>query len=386
MSNSTHKVEVVPIALENHPNANSLSIVNVFGGYTCVVRTADWEGVAMGAYVPPDSLVDTTRPEFSFLSDKSNSSGKHRVKAKKLRGVVSYGMLVHIPIHCNHLRYFGADLANELGVAHYEPPIAGVPNSNGGGLITGGESATPPDLVSLKYDVDSFRRYHEVFVPGEPIFITEKIHGCSARYVYSGGKIHCGSRSEWKKEFPSYSHLTMDYLRQKIKDSHKTWLLSDEEVEEKCRNIIDKCRSQESNRNLWWKALDAADGLESWCRNHEGYIVHGEVFGNVQTFKYGAAANRPYMFAAFDIMKEGRWLDSCEALSIANGLQWVPILQSAIPYSFDEVVRNSDGPSIWPGANHYREGCVVKPMKERFDAKIGRVQLKCVGATYLEKD
>ena len=201
MSNSTHQVEVVSIVLEKHPNADSLSIVNVFGGYTCVVRTADWQAVAQGAYLPPDSVVDTSRPEFSFLKPKAD--GTHRVKAIKLRKVVSYGLMVPAPEGSN----LGDDVATQLGVTHYEPPLPGVQSDN---LITGGETAKGPTVFTVKYDVDAFRKYHNLFTEGEPVWITEKIHGCSARYVYSDGQIHCGSRNEWKKEYPSYDHITLE--------------------------------------------------------------------------------------------------------------------------------------------------------------------------------
>ena len=64
--NSTHKVEVVKVKLECHPNANALSIVKIYNYQVCC-RTDDWKDGDMAAYIPPDSLVDTTRPEFSFL-------------------------------------------------------------------------------------------------------------------------------------------------------------------------------------------------------------------------------------------------------------------------------------------------------------------------------
>lgn len=64
---STHKAEVVPVVLEKHPNADSLSIVKVFG-YTVVVNTKQWEGHTKAVYIVPDSLVDASRTEFSFLS------------------------------------------------------------------------------------------------------------------------------------------------------------------------------------------------------------------------------------------------------------------------------------------------------------------------------
>ena len=88
---SDHRCEVVPVVLEKHPNADSLSVVKVFDGYTVCVRTADWEGVDKGVYIPPDSVVPDTE-QFKFLE------GHLRIKAKKLRGINSYGMLVPVPV------------------------------------------------------------------------------------------------------------------------------------------------------------------------------------------------------------------------------------------------------------------------------------------------
>lgn len=173
--NSTHKCEVVAIALEPHGNADSLSVVR-FAGYTVVVRTADWQGKAFGIYIPPDSLIPLDNPVFSFITTNDNKytrdsvrlhgGGYARIKAKKLRGVVSYGLLVPAPDGALP----GDDLAEQLGVLHYDPPLA----SN-----TKGETTSAPNLYSPKYDVDSFLRYaSEVFIEGEDVHVTEKIHGC----------------------------------------------------------------------------------------------------------------------------------------------------------------------------------------------------------------
>lgn len=84
---STFKVEVVPVKLEPHPNADTLSLVRVFDNYTVAVRTEDWIGRTVGAYIPPDSVVPAEREQFAFLI------GHPRIKAKKLRGIVSQGLL-----------------------------------------------------------------------------------------------------------------------------------------------------------------------------------------------------------------------------------------------------------------------------------------------------
>ena len=73
---SNHSCDVVQVKLEEHPNADSLSIVRV-GGYQCIVRTEDWKDGDLAVYVPPDSVVPDTEA-FAFLGDHK------RIKVRKL--------------------------------------------------------------------------------------------------------------------------------------------------------------------------------------------------------------------------------------------------------------------------------------------------------------
>jgi hypothetical protein len=56
-----------------------------------------------------------------------------------------------------------------------------------------------------------------------------------------------------------------------------------------------------------------------------------------------------------------------------------------MPFDFDKLQALADGPSLVKGANHMREGIVIKPLKERQHWKLGRVMLKMVSNAYLEK-
>ena len=57
-------------------------------------------------------------------------------------------------------------------MTHYEPPIPG----ERCGEVEGG----PIGLYAPKYDVESMYRYKSLFVEGEPVIATEKIHGQTA--------------------------------------------------------------------------------------------------------------------------------------------------------------------------------------------------------------
>ncbi len=317
---STHLVEVVPIRLEPHPNADSLSIVRVFDGYTCCVRTADWEGKTKGAYIPPDSVVDSARPEFAFLA------GHERIKVKKLRGIVSMGLLMPVADDVA----LGANLAEELGVAHYDPPLP---------LSSSGEATHAPAGYRPAYDVDTLRRYAHVFEAGEPVWITEKIHGASARYCWVGDAMHVGSRTEWKRE---------------------------------------------GKNNLWWQVVERYPELTEFCRAHPDLTVYGEVFGNVQDLKYGAKPGE-IRFSVFDLLSGSEWIKAAEARQIGAALPWVPLLSESTSFDLETILALAEGKSLIAGATHIREGIVVKPLLERTHPEVGRVCLKVVANGYLER-
>lgn len=314
-----HTCDVVRIKLEPHPNADSLSLVMV-GDFQCVVRTLDWSDDDLAVYIPPDSVVPKSK-EFAFLEDHL------RVKARRLRGEWSVGLLIPAPVGAE----LGEDYMERLGVIHYEPKIHGH-------FTTGGDNVTPPRGFLPNYDVLNFRKYSGVFVDGEEVIATEKIHGANARFSCVDDVMFCGSRKFWK---------------------------------------------QKNETNLWWKALSQNPALEAWLRHHQEYAVYGEVFGQVQNLKYGAS-NQRIFFAAFDILKKDKWLDYDEAREIGSPLTWVPTIYRG-PFDKDKIIDLAEGDSQWEGADHYLEGVVVKPTHERTDRKIGRVQLKVVGNRYLSK-
>lgn len=314
---SIFKVEVVSIKLEPHPNADSLSVVKVFD-YTVCVRTADWTDKLLGAYIPPDSVVPNNE-NFAFLQ------GKTRIKVKKLRGVVSMGLLVPAPVGST----IGDDVTALLGVTHYEPPQQNA--------TTRGEIESPPSgIIAPPYDVENMLRYATLFQADELVHVTEKIHGANGRFVFHQDRMWCGSKNEWKKY--------------------------DEE-------------------NLWWRTLAQNPWLENYCRNHPGNVVYGEVFGNVQSLKYGLKMGH-YQIRVFDILREGKFLPY-NMLFDSTELQCVPSL-GAHPFNLEKLKVMAEGDSLIAGANHIREGIVVRPIKDRFTYEIGRLQLKLISNAYLE--
>ncbi len=331
---STHKAEVVPVVLEKHPNADALSIVRVFG-YTVVVNTEQWKGIDKAVYIVPDSIVNTLKSEFAFLRENSGHSSKSidykvRVKVKKLRGVVSMGLLIPAPAGAN----IGDDLAEFYRIERYEPAVGTTMNDDCIGA--------PSGLYCPKYDIDSYHRYLDLFEDGEPVYISEKIHGANSRYTYVDGQFYCGSRTQWKKY---------------------------------------------NEKNLWWELFNRNPGIQRFCLDHPRYILYGEAYGQVQNLKYDLAHNQ---FAAFDVQQPDgtfwgvdRFLDGLEVYGYKHDLRLAPQIAYNLPLDKSTVLQYAEGKSLI--ASHVREGCVIKPMEERQTDEIGRLVLKIVGNGYYEK-
>lgn len=104
------RVEVVPVKLTPHPNADGLSIVKVFG-YDVVVRTEEFADKDKAAFIPPNARILNDDQYYDWLG-----RDKRRTRVKKYRGIKSYGILVPI----NEGFGIGTDVQEIIQVCHYK--------------------------------------------------------------------------------------------------------------------------------------------------------------------------------------------------------------------------------------------------------------------------
>lgn len=322
---SEFHVSVIEIGkVEKHPNADSLSITYVHGGYPCVFRTGQFHEGDLAVYVPVDTTVPVIDPRFAFLAKTANKEGRARIAALKLRGVFSMGLLVER----SHDWPLGADVRELLGVERYEPPLP--PASSSGTAERG------PSTVPTYTDIEGMRKYPFVFRPDEQVVATEKIHGANGRFVYLDGRLYCGTR---------------------------TWWIAD-------------------GNNIWWQAARTAD-LEAKLARLPGIVLYGEVYGRVQDLRYGLRDSVGFVaFDAFDAVT-GKYFDYPTLVALCRSLDvpMVPPLYMG-PYS-DLDVSIAEGATVFAHGACIREGFVVRPLAERYDSAVGRVILKYVGEGYL---
>lgn len=315
-----------------HDNADTLGITEV-DGRPCVVRLGEWSPGDLAVYVPVDSLVPVADARFAFLTEKAKG-GVYRVRAMRLRGVFSMGLLVRPDDGMAE-----GDVVNDmLGIGTYEPD-ASQSHGPGGSFISGHQEPDPGILP--KYDVESARRYRRLLTDGEEVVVTEKVHGANARFVWHGGRLYCGSRTTYKAP---------------------------------------------GTGSMWWDVAEryGLDRLER-C---EGIALFGEVYGQVQDLKYGCTDHRLVLFDALDY-RSRKWLDYDAFLALAASLD-LPVAPEIYRGAWSdgrwpEFVAMAEGPTVIGGGAHVREGWVLRPTTERYDNRLGRVQMKFVGEGYLTR-
>ena len=394
-----HQANVVRIStILPHPDPETTNLeLILIDGYQVVVRKGDFKVGDLGVYIQPDSVVPQTEP-FRFIWGPYEETvtvmyggevlgsapsivpeKRRRITVRKFRGQWSEGLLLPVTdfdelVDSTLTRHFvesdypeGKDVSDLLGITHYDPD-AGVegtkaeqthapkrkrPKTLKGWFfyilallgIRGAHRSYTQEVTFYApvYDVKAFKNHTIMFQEGDPVEVTEKIHGSNARFVFFDGTMYAGSHRQWKSP---------------------------------------------DSTCVWRKALVQNPWIEEWCRSHEGYTLYGEVTPTQKGFNYGCE-NGQVKFFLFDILRpDGTWaeLDDFffdDELLAALIVNTVPVLYSG-PFYREKILSLVDGPSHVSGAKNIREGIVIKSFPERRGHS--RAQLKIVSNRFLEKD
>lgn len=188
--------------VEHHSNADTLDVVSVKGWKSIVKRDSFKEG-DLCIFVQPDSVL----PDVPWAEPYRKFS-KKRVKAAKIRGVWSQGIVLPLHIIEGDLALDATptgDFTSILGITKYEEPV-------------------PQDLSvrgGLPYQIpktDEERWQNLERIPyGEKINVTLKIDGQSATYFYKDGDFSVCSRSQRFKD-EAVNHWTAHVDRYNIRE------------------------------------------------------------------------------------------------------------------------------------------------------------------------
>jgi RNA ligase (TIGR02306 family) len=340
---SEFHVEVIKVGeIFKHENADTLSCTMVHGGYPVVFRTGDYAEGDLAVYVPIDALVPLDNPKFAFL-DKS------RIRAKRLRGFFSMGMLVKSEPGWVE----GMDVRELLGITRWTPAIRNRGGNKGYSIPFGGQRVV--DFVAPVYDLEALRKYSGVIKEGEEVIVTEKLHGTNGRFV--ARPVPC-------EPDPALEGFDIPSQVELIFGSRNFWRTPEE-------------------GSVWAAVADQYD-LTAKLILYPDVVFYGEVYGLVQDLTYSATKDQPYKLAIFDAfdLKESKWysydrlVKACEFMD----LPMVPVLYKG-PWDPKLAALLAEGNST-QGA-HVREGFVIQPADGRSDFRLGRVKLKHIGQGYL---
>lgn len=415
--------------VRKHLNADALSIViTTIGDYPIVTKLDQYKPGDKVAYIPIDSIVPDTE-QFHFLCPKHEGSQitkfevgfvperYRRIKAKKLRGQYSQGMLMALPGE-KEIPFYWRVWYTFLGViATVYRLIPGLPKWSkhwseykiGDSVVelfsltkweeeeednipgspkdkrARGETEKKPEGWTIPYyDIEGLRKYIDCIHQSDVIVLTEKIHGANASFCHDGEKLWVKSRNFFKRgeiEIPIFEDTEAVYV------DGQEWQLPKEGFAGHFRQKTQTGTRTIPSTDQWWDVARRYD-LTTKLSQYPGLVFFGEVYGQVKGFRYDAKVEdgmllpRVRFFDTWDL-KQMKYLDYDDFLSICKsaGLDVVPELYRGQWLGKDKMYSYAEGKTTLGGA-HVREGFVLRTVKERYDDRLGRVQMKLVGEGY----
>ncbi|MFJ9897182.1 RNA ligase (ATP) [Streptomyces sp. NPDC091280] len=347
---STLRVTAEVLTVHEHPNADALELAQV-GLYRAVVAKGVYRTGDTAVYIPEQAVLPAALIEELGLTGRLAGSDADRVRAVRLRGELSQGIVCRpralADVDLARAALDGTDFAELLGIVKWVPPVP--PTMDG-------DVESAPDLLPW-VDIENIQRFPGIFEPGEAVVLTEKLHGsaCLLTYLAEDGRVQVSSKGFGAKSLAL----------------------------------------KEDPRNLYWRAVRGHGVPEAAARLAERLGarrigVFGEVYGaGVQDLTYGADGRRDTLgYAVFDVCADidgtVRWLDAAELL--AGELPLVPRLHEG-PYDIERVLEFASGRETVSGRSaHLREGVVIRPAVERYSPVTGgRAIAKAVSPAYLTR-
>lgn len=361
--------------IEKHPDADSLDVCTVLGDYPVITKRNEYKVGNLACYLPIDTIAPDT-DQFYFLCPKAyekyeDEAGqiltrqlgpkylvgqvpeKYRVlKAKKIRGIYSQGMLMPIPDSCFEVRdeltghstclMVGDTVVDIFKLKKWEEEeeenLPGLNKARG----TNAEKA-PQGWAIPYYDINSLRKYLSCIENEKDVILTEKLNGSNAGFCFDGEKLYCKSRNFYKKR--------------------------DEE-------------------DMWWDAAIRYD-LENKLSKYPMLVFFAELVNQVKNFRYsttivdGTLQTQLYFFDIWDA-KKLRYLDYDEFLIVIRdvGLVTTPELYRGPWKDKEKMYAYAEGKSTL-NEKVIREGFVLRLGKERYEPRVdGRCQFKLIGELY----
>ena len=363
-------------------------------GEPCIVARDKFNTDDHVVYIPPDHIVSDVK-EFTFLEkhpeklapDEEFVRHKYRrVRAMKLREFLSHGLVLSmneadsVAMKCTGLGVptsLGQMVGENLGITRWYPRRAD-------GSIKGtqmGHEKGPQGLTIPKYTLVGIRKTGDLFeweddISSNELVVTEKLHGCNARFVVSQSE-----KSHFRVVWDKFWDWVLRRLPQArlFDDGKKRLHIASRTV----------WRGTKTEHNSFWKEVAEKYALFSKLRCLPGFVFFGEIVGRrIQggNFLYGTR-NDTIAFYVFDIFvpELNEWVPWNEIETICSnlGLDTVPVLKRG-RLRKDEVELLVDGISSID-KDTMREGVVIRTQADFRTPAGGRKIIKWKSEEFLQQ-
>lgn len=294
----------------------------------CTVKIGGWTVVAQKSmnykvgdlvlYCEIDSFIPNEIAPFLTPEGKEpkeyNGIKGERLRTKKLKGVISQGLLLPLSVldSVESELMEGLDVSVPLGVVKWEPPAEF-------------QSADTKELFPH-------------FVPKTD---QERIQNLSKDF------------QKWKEEGTTWE------VTEKLDGSSMTVFYKDGEVGVCSRNL----ELKEDASNTFWKTAISSGAYSVLNNKGLNIALQGELVGpGIQGNKYNLREHAYFIYDVFDIDKQEYLLpEECQKFVKDNFLNHIPVLDSSLfpTDSIEEVLKLAEGKSV-VGSCPEREGLVFK--------------------------
>ena len=294
------------------------------GGWTIVAQKSMGYNVNdLVVYCEIDSFIPTEIAPFLTQASKEPKEYQgikgERLRTKKLKGVISQGLLLPVSIleegNINIGSFVeGEDVSAILGVVKWEPP-AEFQSPDAKGLFPSFIPKTDQERIqNLSKD---FQKWKDQNLAWE---VTEKLDGSSMTVFFNEGQIGVCSRNLELKE---------------------------------------------DENNTFWKVAKSSGAYHALINANMNIALQGELVGpGIQGNKYNLTEHKFFIYDVFNIDTQTYLLpEAREVLVKCLGLDHVPSLEFTffITATIDDVLQSAEGKSV-VGSKPEREGLVFKSM------------------------
>lgn len=326
------------------PGADNIAQAFI-GGWSCIVKKgADKVGDLVICTTTDAVIPEAIAEEMNITNYLRNGN---RVRTVKLRGVYSECLLLpmrFVPKAKNYKE--GADVMEVLGIVKYEAPAKNIQLASGKKIRY---SENPNFLVYYKFP--NIKNVSGIFTEEDDVQMTRKLHGTNARYgIVKKNKLSIIDRVlkflHLSNQWAGYEFVVGSHNCEKGSDSQGFY-----------------------DTNVWYdiaKKLNLKNKLWDYVKLHNidevgsGITLYGEIYGaGIQkNYDYGL---KEIEFAAFDLMENGKYLNTNDAKICIEGmlmLKHVPVLYEG---KWSQAVQDSFTlKNFIPGTKVPEEGIVIK--------------------------